>query len=217
MGTISTAKVAGMSLLLGPIITVICYFIQQLVIFGDAEFGNAASFAAAAADQEAAMVITSIILAVSLIAILYGFLFIGDQIRSGGNGHALATYSMPLILIGTAGFVASIGAAVAAATYPEPAAAATAVFLVSNGMNGMFGIIFSLGFAAIFFAMASRDEYNSMFASIAGWEAVLAAVLSIVAVINTDLTETMVQIVGLTYIIHTSYSIYIGRDLLTRE
>ena len=43
MGTISTAKLAGISLILGPVITVVCYFIQQLVIFADVEWGNAAS------------------------------------------------------------------------------------------------------------------------------------------------------------------------------
>jgi hypothetical protein len=157
MGTISTAKLAGISLILGPVITVVCYFIQQLVIFADVEWGNAASWAAAAADQGPAMVATSIIVPLSLMMLVYGILFIANEIRGNGNGDALARYSVPLILIGMTGFVLSSGNFVAATIFPEPAAAAEAVFLAAAGMNGIGGIFFSLGFTAIFFAMTSRE------------------------------------------------------------
>jgi len=217
MGTISIAKLAGISLILGPVITVVCYFIQQLVIFADVEWGSAASWAAAAADGRSATVATSIIVSLSLMMLVYGILFIANEIRGNGNGNALASYSVPLILIGLTGFVLSSGIFVAAATFPEPAAAAAAVVLAGAGMNGMAGIFFSLGFSAIFFAMASRDEYNSVLANIAALVALLAFVLSIIGFASTELGELMTQIVGVTYIIHTIYAIYIGRGLLTRE
>ena len=217
MGTISTAKLAGISLILGPVITVVCYFIQQLVIFADVEWGNAASWAAAAADQGSAMVATSIIVPLSLMMLVYGILFIANEIRGNGNGDALARYSVPLILIGMTGFVLSSGNFVAATIFPEPAAAAEAVFLAAAGMNGIGGIFFSLGFTAIFFAMASREEYNSMLANIAALVAVLAFVLSIIGFASTELGELMTQLVGVTYIVHTIYAVYIGRGLLTRE
>ena len=217
MGTISTAKLAGISLILGPVITVVCYFIQQLVIFADVEWGNAASWAAAAADHGPAMVATSIIVPLSLMMLVYGILFIANEIRGNGNGDALARYSVPLILIGMTGFVLSSGNFVAATIFPEPAAAAEAVFLAAAGMNGIGGIFFSLGFTAIFFAMASREEYNSMLANIAALVAVLAFVLSIIGFASTELGELMTQLVGVTYIVHTIYAVYIGRGLLTRE
>ena len=217
MGTISTAKLAGISLILGPVITVVCYFIQQLVIFADVEWGNAASWAAAAADHGPAMVATSIIVPLSLMMLVYGILFIANEIRGNGNGDALAQYSVPLILIGMTGFVLSSGNFVAATIFPEPAAAAEAVFLAAAGMNGIGGIFFSLGFTAIFFAMASREEYNSMLANIAALVAVLAFVLSIIGFASTEFGELMTQLVGVTYIVHTIYAVYIGRGLLTRE
>ena len=217
MGTIPIAKLAGISLILGPVITVVCYFIQQLVIFADVEWGSAASWAAAAADGRSATVATSIIVSLSLMMLVYGILFIANEIRGNGNGNALASYSVPLILIGLTGFVLSSGIFVAAATFPEPAAAAAAVALAGAGMNGMAGSFFSLGFSAIFFAMASRNEYNSVLANIAALVALLAFVLSIVGFASTEIGELMTQIVGVTYIIHTIYAIYIGRGLLTRE
>ena len=217
MGTIPIAKLAGISLILGPVITVVCYFIQQLVIFADVEWGSSASWAVAAADGRSATVATSIIVSLSLMMLVYGILFIANEIRGNGNGNALASYSVPLILIGLTGFVLSSGIFVAAATFPKPAAAAAAVVLAGAGMNGMAGIFFSLGFSAIFFAMASRDEYNSVLANIAALVALLAFVLSIIGFASTEIGELMTQIVGVTYIIHTIYAIYIGRGLLTRE
>ena len=187
------------------------------MIFADVEWGSAASWAAAAADGRSATVATSIIVSLSLMMLVYGILFIANEIRGNGNGNALASYSVPLILIGLTGFVLSSGIFVAAATFPEPAAAAAAVVLAGAGMNGMAGIFFSLGFSAIFFAMASRDEYNSVLANIAALVALLAFVLSIIGFASTELGELMTQIVGVTYIIHTIYAIYIGRGLLTRE
>jgi len=89
--------------------------------------------------------------------------------------------------------------------------------LAAAGMNGIAGIFFSLGFTAIFFAMASREEYNSMLANIAALVAVLAFVLSIIGFASTEFGELMTQLVGVTYIVHTIYAVYIGRGLLTRE
>ena len=217
MGTISSVKLAGVSLIFGPVITCVCYFIQQLVIFQDVEWGSAASWAAAAADGGSAMVVTSIIVPISLMMLVYGILFIANEIRGNGNGDALASYSIPLVLIGLTGFVLSAGIFVAVTTFPEPADAAAAAMLAASGMNSIGGIFFSIGFATIFFAMASRNEYNSMISNIAGLVALLAFVLSIVGFANTGLTKSMTQIVGVTYIIHTIYAIYIGSGLIRRK
>lgn len=216
MGTISTVKLAGISLILGPVITCICYFLQQLVLFNDVEWGSAAAWASAAADGGSTMVITSIIVPLSLMMLVYGIFFIANEIRGNGNGDALATYSIPLVFIGLISFVASAGIWLTGANFPDPAAAAEAAFLVGTGINTMGGVFFSLGFAAIFFAMASRDEYNSLIANLAGLIAILAFVLSIVGLASPDSSQLMTTLVGVTYIIHTLYAIYIGKGLITR-
>ena len=78
--------------------------------------------------------------------------------------------------------------------------------------------MFGLGFTAAFLAIASRDEYNSTLAYIAAAIALLATILSIVQLVTNDGTtaSTMGLIVGITYIIHTIYAIYLGRGLLSR-
>ncbi|MFL2764153.1 MAG: hypothetical protein ACJ0A6_03985 [Dehalococcoidia bacterium] len=217
MGNISKSKLAGISFILGPIITTICYFIQQLVIFPDVEWDKAASWAAAGAQNNTLLSITGIIISITLLMLVYGILFIANEIKGNGNGDALATYSVPMILTGLIGFIFSSGMFIAGANFPEPVAAAEAVYLAATGINSISGIFFSLGFATIFFAMASREEYNKMFANIAGLIAIIALILSIIGSISVDSAQTMTQIVGLTYIIHTIYAIYIGYVIINRE
>ena len=128
----------------------------------------------------------------------------------------MASYSVPLLIVGFIGFVFSSGISISAANFPEPAAAASAAFLTGAGINAISGIFFTLGFAAIFFAMAARDEYNSNLANIAGLLALVATVASVIGLVASDSNELMTQITGITYIVHTIYAIYIGRGLLTR-
>ena len=217
MGTISKSKLAGISFILGPIITTVCYFIQQLVIFPDVEWNKATSWAVAGAKNDTLLSITGIIISITLLMLVYGILFIANEIKGNGNGDALASYSVPMILTGLIGFIFSSGMFIAGANFPEPAAAAEAVYLAATGINGISGIFFSLGFATIFFAMASREEYNSILANIAGLIAIIALLLSIIGSINVDSAQTTSQMVGLTYIIHTIYAIYIGYGIINRE
>ena len=216
MVTISPAKLAGNSLIWGPVITVICYFYQQTVIYADVEWGNAASWAVAAAGGGAAMVIMSMIIPLALMVLVYGFFFIANEIRAGGNGAALVGYAMPMLLIAITGWALAAGITITVTNFPDPAAAAAAAMLAANGINGIAGLFFSIGAAALFFAMASRAEYNSTLANAAGLIALLAAVLTIIGTVSTGLNQIMTQIVGMTYIIHTIYSIYIGRGILAR-
>ena len=187
------------------------------MIYADAEWGNSASFAAAAAAESSLIIATSVLISFGLMMLAYGFLFITDGVTGNGNGDALSRYARPLILIGTAGFILSLGIGVTGATYPNPAAAAEAAFLVSSGISNMAGIFFSLGFAAVFFTMGTRDEYNKLIANLAGIVAVLAFVLSVIGLANTDLNEQMTQFVGLTYIIHSVCAIYFGWGLFSKK
>ena len=217
MGSISTLKVAAISLILGPVIATICYFVQQLFVFADVEYGSSASWASLAAENASLTVITSIIIPLALMMLVYALLYIANEIRGNGNGDALASYSVPLLMVGFIGFVFSSGISISAANFPEPAAAASAAFLTAAGINAISGIFFSIGFAAIFFAMATRDEYNSNLAKIAGLLALVSTVAGVVGLVASDSNELMTMITGITYIVHTLYAIYIGRGLLKRE
>ena len=214
MGTISSAKLAGTSLILGPVITVICYFIQQIAapIDGDS-YGDVAAALAANQAGGSIITITSVIIPLALTMLLYGMFFILSEIR--GNGEALVGYAKIPMVIGLAGWTYTAGMGI---TITNWAGSDAGAFITIWGAGQAAGIMFSLGFTAAFLAIASRDEYNSTLAYIAAAIALLATILSIVQLVTNDgnTAATMGSIVGITYIIHTIYAIYIGRGLLSR-
>ena len=214
MGTISKTRLAGFSIILGPVITVICYFIQQFAAPVDIEsYGDVAAAAAANQAGGSIITITSIIIPLALTMLVYGIFFILSEIR--GNGEALVGYAKIPMLIGLAGWTYTSGIAI---TITNWAGADAGAFITIWGAGQVAGIMFSLGFTAAFLAIASRDEYNSTLAYIAAAIALLATILSIVQLVTNDgnTAATMGSIVGITYIIHTIYAIYIGRGLLSR-
>ena len=98
--SISTIKATGASLILGPIVATVCYFIQHLIVFSDVEYGSAALWATLAAENASLIVITSIIIPLSLMMLICRILFVSNEIRGSGNGDALDSYSVPLVTIG---------------------------------------------------------------------------------------------------------------------
>ena len=208
MGTISTRQVAGLSLVVGPLVAVVCYFIQQFGVSPDI-WTDPASVAAALAGGGALTVVTSIVIPIAIGGLVFGIFFIADGIVGNGNGDALARYSKLLILIGFAGFVYGSGTQVLVANYPE----ATSAVYTGWAISGVSGVFFSLGFLAIFLAMASRAEYNAALANAAAGVAVVAVVCSIIGTASKDLNQVMTLGVGITYLIHTIYAIYLGRTL----
>ena len=214
MGTISSAKLAGTSLILGPLLTTICYFIQQIAAPIDVDsYGDVAAALAANQAGGSIITITSIIIPLALTMLVYGIFSILSEIR--GNGEALVGYAKIPMLIGLAGwtYIAAIGI-----TITNWAGGDAGAFITIWGVGQAAQIMFSLGFTAAFLAIASRDEYNSTLAYIAAAIALLATILSIVQLVTNDgnTASTMSLIVGITYIIHTIYAIYIGRGLLSR-
>ncbi len=214
MGTISSAKLAGTSLILGPLITTICYFIQQISAPTDSDsYGDVSAIAKAIQDGGSIITITSVIIPLSLTMLVYGIFFILSELR--GNGEALVGYARIPMLIGLAGWTYTAAIGITITNWADGDAGA---FITIWGVGQAAQIMFGLGFTAAFLAIASRDEYNSTLAYIAAAIALLATILSIVQLVTNDATtaSTMGLIVGITYIIHTIYAIYLGRGLLSR-
>ena len=214
MGTISSAKLAGTSLILGPLITTICYFIQQISAPIDSDsYGDVSAIAKAIQDGGSIITITSVIIPLSLTMLVYGIFFILSELR--GNGEALVGYAKIPMLIGLAGWTYTAAIGITITNWADGDAGA---FITIWGVGQAAQIMFGLGFTAAFLAIASRDEYNSTLAYIAAAIALLATILSIVQLVTNDGTtaSTMGLIVGITYIIHTIYAIYLGRGLLSR-
>ena len=221
MGNIQATKLIGTSLIVGPLLTVICYFIQQFGVLGtDVDPTSVAETAPLWADASELTIATAVLIAFGVALFVHGIFFIANEIRSGGEGAALAGSAMPFIMVGFVGIVAICGLTIASANITDAASptggfmTAVSVGTVASGINAITGIFFGIGFTLIFLAIASRDEYNSTLAYIA---AIAAVVASIIAISNIEQAKLMTQIIGITYIIHVIYFIILGRGVLSRD
>ena len=216
MGNIQATKLIGTLLIVGPLLTVICYFIQQFGVLGtDVDPTSVAETAHLWADASELTIATAVLIAFGVALFVHGIFFIANEIRSGGEGAALAGSAMPFIMVGFVGIVAICGLTIAGANITDAAGqgfmTAVSVGSVASGINAI------TGFTLIFLAIASRDEYNSTLAYIAAIAAVVAIVASIIAISNIEQAKLMTQIIGITYIIHVIYFIILGRGVLSRD
>ena len=109
MGNMSVKRMAGLSIMWGPVITLICYFAQQLVILAGVDSSDAVANKDAWVAGGSLTVITSLIIPIALFMLVYGVFYILDGMRDGGNGDALARYAKPMMLIAWAGYTYANG------------------------------------------------------------------------------------------------------------
>ena len=216
MGTISTTKLAGFSIALGPVIAVIFYFLQPgIALIDQADPADATAVINALTANSGLTTLTGILISVGLVILVYGIFFIAGEIRGNGNGDALVRYAVPMILIGLVGFIFGNGIIVSIGS--DVGTSAAPLFHVGSGIAGIAGIFFSLGFLAFFLALACREEYNSTLAYIVSVVSVITVVVSIIGFSDNSQLEWTSGVNGIGYVIFTIYSIILGKDLISRE
>ena len=93
MGTLSVNKVAGLSLVLGPLLAFIFFLIQPgRLLIDSADISSATDSIMAAAGNAALSNITAMVISLGLITTVYGFYVLQSRVGTSGNGKALAQY-----------------------------------------------------------------------------------------------------------------------------
>ena len=221
MGTISVNKLGGLALMLAPAITLIFYFLQPGGSFIDAaDPANATETISALVSNAALGKIVSVIIPIGLLSMVYGLFILQANIRSSGNGDALSRLAALFVMVGVIGWVIGSGASLAIIGSGLPVEQAVPVFgsLYSAilGIGTVSGIMTGIGFLALALAISSRDDYNKIFALIAAVVAVIAIIVTIRGGIDLKQLQTMQLIGGISYIIHTIWTITIGLSLIKK-
>ena len=109
MGTISVTKLGGWSLILGPVITLVFYFLQPGVAIIDvADPANVAAALPAIINNATLSKLTSIAIPVGLLVLVYGIISFQKHISANGNGDALSRYGALFILVGVLGWITGL-------------------------------------------------------------------------------------------------------------
>ena len=110
MGTLSVNKVAGLSLLLGPLLSFIFFLLQPgRMLIVRANVSDSAASIMAAADNVVLSNITVMVISLGLVATVYGLYVVNKRVGTSGNGKALAQFGFLFLLIGNIGWIFAQG------------------------------------------------------------------------------------------------------------
>ena len=227
MGTISVTKLGGWSLILGPVIILVFYFLQPGVAIIDvADPANVAAALPAIINNATLSKLTSIAIPVGLLVLVYGIIGFQKHISANGNGDALSRYGALFILVGVLGWITGLGAnlAIAGATVPATPIPAEAIpgiigaygvlYAMTLGIGTVSGIVAATGFLALTLAVYTRDDFNKNFALVAAIAAAVQIVTVIIDGVDSGQLQLMNNIGGVIFLIHTALLITVGLKLI---
>ena len=209
MGDISVNKLGGLSLIVGPVVALVFYFIQQLGVIGsdgDPADGNAVVMALTGNSSLAT--ITAIGICVGLIILLHGIVRLAME-----SSDALSSLGMKFVIVGTVGWV--VASALTAAIAGDITNGG--LYGGSSAINQFSAIVWSLGFLLVVLGISGRDYINKNVAYVVALVALVSLVVSVIGGFESSTLQTMNQIGGICYIIFTLWSIWLGKDMLARD
>ena len=219
MGTISVNKVAGYSLIVAPIVTLLAYFVQPGGMLIDAaDPADAAASLAAITSNDMMSQVTGILIALGLIAFLYGFFVLQSSMRENGNGDAVSRYGVMLFMFGVIGWVVSVGMnmAIAGMDLATQAVPAGTLYAATLGINTVAGLLAGLGFTLLALAISTRDDQNKIFALVAAAVGVVVIIAVLIGGMDTAQLQNMGIIIGICYLIHVAWSVTLGLGLMKK-
>jgi len=209
MGDISVNKLGGLSLIVGPVVALVFYFIQQFGVIGsdvDPADGNAVVMALTGNSSLAT--ITAIGITVGLIILLHGIVRLSME-----SSDALSSLGMKFVIVGTVGWV--VASALTAAIAGDINNGG--LYGGSLGINQFSSIVWSLGFLLVVLGISGRDYINTNVAYVVGLVALVSLVVSVIGGFDSSTLQTMNLIGGICYIVFTLWSIWLGKDMLARD
>jgi len=215
MGTISVNKLGGLSLIVGPVLALICYLIRPGgPITDNADPANAAASIMALMGNSDLASITGILLVVGLILLLNGVRTLRESLR-GGNGDALAGLGALLLLFATVGWI--IGTALTTTIAGGSAGAAVgALYVAALGINISSGMLAGLAFLCISLGVSTRDDSNKPLALIVAVASAVGFITSILGGRDLSTLEMMNNIGAISYVITTIWMVTLGLRLMKK-
>ena len=162
--------------------------------------------------------VSCIIIALGLIAFLYGFFVLQSSMRENGNGDAVSRYGVMLFMFGVIGWVVSVGMnmAIAGMDLATQAVPAGTLYAATLGINTVAGLLARLGFTLLALAISTRDDQNKIFALVAAAVGVVVIIAVLIGGMDTAQLQNMGIIIGICYLIHVAWSVTLGLGLMKK-
>ena len=219
MGTISVNRVAGLSLIFGPIIAFVFFLIEPGgLLIDSADVSDAVGSITAKGANGALTKVTNIAIILGLALILSGLYALMRNVTLQGNGKALVQMGFFVIFVGLTGWILSNGMdfILAEAQTGDQIEAIVPVYHASFALVYAGGI--TLGFGGFLFALglSTRDDFNRMISLLAALVSLAVMVFFIIAILNNGGRDTFLTLARGCYVLLVIWYGYLGIGLMSR-
>ena len=219
MGTISVNRLAGLSLIFGPIIAFVFFLIEPGgLLIDSAKVSDAVGIITAKSSNATLTNITNIAIILGLALILSGLYALMRNVTLQGNGKALVQMGFFMIFVGLSGWILSGGIdfILADAQTGEQIAGSVPVYYAGSALFYAGGI--TLGFGGFIFALglSTRDDFNQIISLLAALVSLAVMVFFMMAILNNDGLDTFISLARSFYVLLVIWYGYLGYGLMNR-
>ncbi len=219
MGTISVNRLAGLSLIFGPVIAFVFFLIEPGgLLIDSAEVSDAVGSITAKGSNAALTNVTNIAIILGLTLILSGLYALMRNVTLQGNGKALVQMGFFMIFVGLTGWIFSGGIdfILADAQTSEQIAGTVPVYYAGSALLYAGGL--ALGFGGFIFALglSTRDDFNRIISMLAALVSLAVMVFFMIAILHNDGRDTFIGLARGFYVLLVIWYGYLGVGLMNR-
>ncbi len=219
MGTISVNRLAGLSLIFGPIIAFVFFLIEPGGMLIDrAEVSDAVGTITAKGSNAALTNVTNIAIILGLALILSGLYALMRNVTLQGNGKALVQMGFFMIFVGLTGwiFAGGVDFILADAQTSDQISGSVPVYYAGSALFYAGGI--TLGFGGFIFALglSTRDDFNRIISLLAALVSLAVMIFFMMAVLDNGGRDTFISLARGCYVLLVIWYGYLGSGLMKR-
>ena len=219
MGTISVNRLAGLSLIFGPVIAFVFFLIEPGgLLIDSADVSDAVGSITAKGSNAALTNVTNIGIILGLVVILSGLYALMRNVTLQGNGKAFAQMGFFMIFVGLAGWILAGGMdfVLADAQTSDEITGSVPVYYAGSALLYAGGI--TLGFGGFIFALglSTRDDFNRIISLLAALISLAVMVFFIVAILDNGGRDTFITLARGFYVLLVIWYGYLGFGLMNR-
>ena len=219
MGTISVNRLAGLSLICGPIIAFVFFLIEPGgLIIDSADVSDAVGSITAKGSNAALTNVTNIGIIAGLALILSGLYALMRNVTLKGNGKALVQMGFFMIFVGLTGWILAGGMdfILADAQTSEQIAGTVPVYYAGSALLYAGGIALGLGGFIFALGLSTRDDFSRIISLLAALVSLAVMVFFMVAILHNDGRDTFITLARGFYVLLVIWYGYLGLGLMNR-
>ena len=219
MGTISVNRLAGLSLIFGPVIAFVFFLIEPGgLLIDSADVSDAVGSISAKSSNEALTNVTNIAIILGLALILSGLYALMRNVTLEGNGKALVQMGFFMTFVGLTGWILSGGIdfILADAQTSDEIRGSVPVYYAGSALVYAGGITLGFGSAIFALGLSTRDDFNRTVSLLAALVSVAIMVFFIMAVLSNADRDTFIGMARGCYVLLVIWYGYLGLGLMNR-